>query len=131
MQRRHPGSFDIVSVKDGAGHVFATRLQNIFSMGHGTRAMVSMRITSRWIESLFLAVKKFPCASKRGDITSLQVLDFSGIHRNMRNAQLKGRPQARNCGSLHGRIPIREICGTLVRNPSGSAGCINRCNETK
>ncbi|CAM9558604.1 unnamed protein product, partial [Hapterophycus canaliculatus] len=39
---RHPGSFDIVSVKDGAGHVFATRLQNIFSMGHGTRAMVSL-----------------------------------------------------------------------------------------
>ena len=39
-QPRHPGSFDIVSVKDGAGHVFATRLQNIFSMGHGTRAMV-------------------------------------------------------------------------------------------
>lgn len=38
---RHPGSFDIVSVKDGAGHVFATRLQNIFTMGHGTRTMVS------------------------------------------------------------------------------------------
>lgn len=37
---RHPGSFDIVSVKDGAGHVFATRLQNIFTMGHGTRTMV-------------------------------------------------------------------------------------------
>jgi len=31
-----------VSVKDGAGHVFATRLQNIFTMGHGTRAMVSL-----------------------------------------------------------------------------------------
>lgn len=38
---RHPGSFDIVSVKDGAGHVFATRLQNIFLMGNGTRTMVS------------------------------------------------------------------------------------------
>ncbi|CAM9181677.1 unnamed protein product [Laminaria digitata] len=39
---RHPGSFDIVSVKDGAGHVFATRLQNIFSIGQGTRTMVSL-----------------------------------------------------------------------------------------
>ncbi|CAM9859091.1 unnamed protein product [Choristocarpus tenellus] len=39
---RHPGSFDIVSVKDGAGAVFATRLQNIFVLGQGTRTMVSL-----------------------------------------------------------------------------------------
>lgn len=30
---RHPGSFDIVTVKDAAGHQFATRLGNIFVIG--------------------------------------------------------------------------------------------------
>ena len=30
---RHPGSFDIVHVKDAAGHTFATRLSNIFVIG--------------------------------------------------------------------------------------------------
>uniref|UniRef100_A0A6S8EVA2 40S ribosomal protein S4 n=1 Tax=Aureoumbra lagunensis TaxID=44058 RepID=A0A6S8EVA2_9STRA len=30
---RHPGSFDVVTVKDAAGHNFATRLQNIFVLG--------------------------------------------------------------------------------------------------
>lgn len=30
---KHPGSFDIVQVKDASGHVFATRLQNIFIIG--------------------------------------------------------------------------------------------------
>ena len=30
---RHPGSFDIVHVKDAAGHSFATRLGNVFVIG--------------------------------------------------------------------------------------------------
>uniref|UniRef100_A0A7S1TQP7 40S ribosomal protein S4 n=1 Tax=Phaeomonas parva TaxID=124430 RepID=A0A7S1TQP7_9STRA len=30
---RHPGSFDIVTVRDSAGHSFNTRLQNIFIIG--------------------------------------------------------------------------------------------------
>ena len=30
---RHPGSFDIVHVKDAVGHTFATRLSNIFVIG--------------------------------------------------------------------------------------------------
>lgn len=32
-QERHPGSFDIVQVKDSAGHTFATRQDNIFIIG--------------------------------------------------------------------------------------------------
>mmetsp|Transcript_14640 Transcript_14640/g.30689 ORF Transcript_14640/g.30689 Transcript_14640/m.30689 type:complete len:261 (-) Transcript_14640:146-928(-) len=30
---KHPGSFDIVQVKDASGNVFATRMQNIFVVG--------------------------------------------------------------------------------------------------
>jgi small subunit ribosomal protein S4e len=32
---KHPGSFDIVHVKDVEGNVFATRLGNVFSVGKG------------------------------------------------------------------------------------------------
>mmetsp|Transcript_31120 Transcript_31120/g.69884 ORF Transcript_31120/g.69884 Transcript_31120/m.69884 type:complete len:259 (-) Transcript_31120:216-992(-) len=30
---KHPGSFDIVQIKDSVGHVFATRLKNVFVIG--------------------------------------------------------------------------------------------------
>lgn len=39
---RHPGSFDIVDIKDAAGHVFATRLSNVFIIGEGTKSLVSL-----------------------------------------------------------------------------------------
>ncbi len=39
---RHPGSFDIVEVKDSAGHVFATRLGNIFIIGKGPRPLITL-----------------------------------------------------------------------------------------
>jgi len=39
---RHPGSFDIVHVKDAAGHAFATRLNNVFIIGKGTKSLVSL-----------------------------------------------------------------------------------------
>jgi len=39
---RHPGSFDIVHVKDSAGHAFSTRLGNIFIIGKGNKPMVSI-----------------------------------------------------------------------------------------
>ena len=32
-RERHPGSHDIVHVKDAAGHTFATRLDNVFLIG--------------------------------------------------------------------------------------------------
>ncbi len=31
--RRHPGSFDIVRIKDASNAVFATRLKNVFVVG--------------------------------------------------------------------------------------------------
>jgi len=41
-RERHLGSFDIVHVKDSAGHTFATRLQAVFVIGNGSRPMVSL-----------------------------------------------------------------------------------------
>jgi small subunit ribosomal protein S4e len=41
-REKHPGSFDIVHLKDSTGHVFATRLGNVFVIGEGSRSMVSL-----------------------------------------------------------------------------------------
>jgi len=41
-REHHPGSFDIVHIKDSAGHSFATRLNNVFIIGKGPTAMVSL-----------------------------------------------------------------------------------------
>jgi len=41
-RERHPGSFDIVHVKDALGHSFATRLNNVFIIGKGNKAWVSL-----------------------------------------------------------------------------------------
>ncbi|XP_033635647.1 40S ribosomal protein S4, X isoform-like isoform X2 [Asterias rubens] len=41
-RERHPGSFDIVHVKDSAGHTFATRLANVFIIGKGNKSLVSL-----------------------------------------------------------------------------------------
>jgi len=41
-RERHPGSFDIVHVKDTNGHVFATRMNYTFMIGKGTKAYVSL-----------------------------------------------------------------------------------------
>lgn len=41
-REKHQGSFDIVHLKDSAGHMFATRLNNVFVIGEGNRPMVSL-----------------------------------------------------------------------------------------
>uniref|UniRef100_A0A8C6M647 40S ribosomal protein S4 n=1 Tax=Nothobranchius furzeri TaxID=105023 RepID=A0A8C6M647_NOTFU len=41
-RERHPGSFDVVHVKDSTGNSFATRLSNIFVIGKGNKPWVSM-----------------------------------------------------------------------------------------
>lgn len=41
-RERHPGSFDIVHVKDSQGHTFATRLNNVFIIGKGNKPYVSL-----------------------------------------------------------------------------------------
>lgn len=41
-RERHPGSFDIVHIKDAVGHSFATRLNNVFIIGKGNSALVSL-----------------------------------------------------------------------------------------
>jgi len=39
---KHPGSFDIVQIKDAAGHTFATRLKNVFVIGEEAKPWVSI-----------------------------------------------------------------------------------------
>lgn len=39
---KHPGSFDIIKVKDATGHVFATRLSAAFVLGEGQKPAVSI-----------------------------------------------------------------------------------------
>jgi len=41
-RERHPGSFEIVHVKDAVGHIFATRLQNVFVIGKGNKPWISL-----------------------------------------------------------------------------------------
>merc|ERR1719336_1924925 len=41
-RERHPGSFDMVNVKDAAGHVFATRLSNVMPIGKGNKSWISL-----------------------------------------------------------------------------------------
>merc|ERR1719263_2732829 len=41
-RERHQGSFDIVHIKDSAGHMFATRLGNVFVIGEGSSPLISL-----------------------------------------------------------------------------------------
>jgi small subunit ribosomal protein S4e len=41
-RERHPGSFDIVHVKDAQGHTFATRMAYIFVIGKGNKPYISL-----------------------------------------------------------------------------------------
>jgi small subunit ribosomal protein S4e len=41
-REKHPGSFEIVHVKDAAGQSFATRIGNVFVIGKGTKSLVSL-----------------------------------------------------------------------------------------
>jgi small subunit ribosomal protein S4e len=39
---KHPSSFDIAHIKDTAGHSFATRVKNVFVIGEGKKAVISL-----------------------------------------------------------------------------------------
>ena len=41
-REKHPGSYEIVHLKDSAGHKFATRLGNVFVIGSGVTALVTV-----------------------------------------------------------------------------------------
>jgi small subunit ribosomal protein S4e len=41
-KEKHPGGFDIAHIKDAAGQQFATRIQNVFVIGKGNKAFVSL-----------------------------------------------------------------------------------------
>merc|ERR1712190_401727 len=41
-RERHPGSFEIVHVKDAVGHTWATRLNNVFVIGKSNKPWISL-----------------------------------------------------------------------------------------
>lgn len=41
-KEKHPGSFDVVHMKDAAGQAFVTRVGNVFVIGKGTKSLVSL-----------------------------------------------------------------------------------------
>mmetsp|Transcript_8642 Transcript_8642/g.36013 ORF Transcript_8642/g.36013 Transcript_8642/m.36013 type:complete len:261 (-) Transcript_8642:53-835(-) len=41
-KEKHPGSYDIVHIKDTKGNQFATRLTNVFVIGNGTTSLVTV-----------------------------------------------------------------------------------------
>jgi len=41
-RERHPGSFEIVHVKDSNGHTFATRVNNVFVIGRGNKPLIAL-----------------------------------------------------------------------------------------
>lgn len=43
-RERHPGSFDVVHVKDSTGNSFATRLSNIFVIGKVRKSSLSAEL---------------------------------------------------------------------------------------
>ena len=44
FREKHPGSFDIIHIKDSQGHVFATRLGYVFSIGKVIAANIACLI---------------------------------------------------------------------------------------
>eukprot|EP00931_Biecheleriopsis_adriatica_P001130 TRINITY_DN10135_c0_g1_i2.p2 TRINITY_DN10135_c0_g1~~TRINITY_DN10135_c0_g1_i2.p2 ORF type:complete len:213 (-),score=62.53 TRINITY_DN10135_c0_g1_i2:47-685(-) len=41
-REKHPGSFEIVHLKDSVGHAFNTRLENVFVIGKGNKPWISL-----------------------------------------------------------------------------------------
>ena len=41
-RERQKGSFDTIHVQDATGHEFATRLANVFTIGKGTKPLISL-----------------------------------------------------------------------------------------
>ncbi len=39
---KHPGSYEIVHIRDSEGNSFATRLSNIFVIGQGKKPMIKL-----------------------------------------------------------------------------------------
>ncbi|KAF0852940.1 40S small subunit ribosomal protein eS4 (rpS4) [Andalucia godoyi] len=41
-RERHPGAFDIIHLRDAAGHEFSTRIANVFVIGKGKESWISL-----------------------------------------------------------------------------------------
>merc|ERR1711862_939049 len=63
---KHPGSFNIVQVKDAAGHSFATRLNNVFIIGKSTKSLVSLP-TRKGIKKDIMAEREYRLRKKKSN----------------------------------------------------------------
>ncbi|KAH3765322.1 40S ribosomal protein S4 [Pelomyxa schiedti] len=41
-RERHPGSFEIIHLKDAVGHEFSTRINNVFCIGKGSKSLITL-----------------------------------------------------------------------------------------
>lgn len=41
-REKHPGSFEIIHIKDAVGHEFSTRMTNVFVIGKGNKCLVTL-----------------------------------------------------------------------------------------
>ncbi|MFH4977613.1 hypothetical protein AB6A40_004322 [Gnathostoma spinigerum] len=64
-REKHPGSFDIVHIKDAAGHAFATRMSNVFIIGKGTKALVSLPGVTKGVRMSIAEERDRRLANKR------------------------------------------------------------------
>ncbi len=57
-REKHPGSFDVVHVKDSTGNSFATRLSNIFVIGKVSSGCMSTGCCLIWAVSKHYLLKQ-------------------------------------------------------------------------
>jgi small subunit ribosomal protein S4e len=62
---KHPGSFDIVHLRDRRGATFATRLHNVFVIGEGKKAWVSLP-RDKGVKKTILEEREAKLSGKKG-----------------------------------------------------------------
>jgi small subunit ribosomal protein S4e len=65
---KHPGSFTIVHIKDAAGHLFATRLNNVFIIGKSTKSLVSLPLRKGSVRKSIIEERAERLAKKAGKV---------------------------------------------------------------
>jgi small subunit ribosomal protein S4e len=71
---KHPGSFDIVHLRDRRGHSFATRLSNVFVIGEGKKAWISLP-RDKGVKTTIIEERDKQLADKKGGKKKKQAAD--------------------------------------------------------
>jgi len=65
---KHPGSFDIVTVRDAAGHTFSTRQENVFLIGHNADSPLITLPKGLGVKLSILEEREFIAKHKKVDV---------------------------------------------------------------